>query len=84
MDKQYLNKKQLEKRIERLNNWLTQNPNDPMAGTAKNESFYYINLLSELEKSFSPTILFASSRTEVSGRTRSRLPMAMDQRFSGR
>lgn len=57
MDKQYLNKKQIEKRIERLNNWLTQNPNDPMAGTAKNESFYYINLLSELEKSFSPTIL---------------------------
>lgn len=45
MDKQYLNKKQLDKRIERLNNWLVQNPNDPMAGTAKNEVLYYINLL---------------------------------------
>ena len=56
MDKQYLNKKQLEKRIERLNNWLIQNPNDPMAGTAKNEVLYYINLLSDLKDSDSLTI----------------------------
>ena len=57
MDKQYLNKKQLEKRIERLNNWLIQNPNDPMAGTAKKESVEYINLLTELESSNEKTIL---------------------------
>ncbi|HBX61993.1 MULTISPECIES: hypothetical protein [Empedobacter] len=57
MDKQYLNKQQLENRIKKLNDWLIQNPNDPMAGTAKNEVFYYIDLLSELEESIYPTIL---------------------------
>ncbi|MDH1881157.1 hypothetical protein [Empedobacter sp. GD03797] len=56
MDKQYLNKKQLEKRIERLNNWLIQNPNDPMAGTAKNEVYYYLDLISDLKDSSSLTI----------------------------
>ncbi|WP_312148790.1 hypothetical protein [Empedobacter sp.] len=40
-----------------MNDWLIQNPNDPMAGTAKNEVFYYIDLLSELEESIYPTIL---------------------------
>lgn len=57
MDKQYLNKKQLEKRIERLNDWLLQKPNDPMAGTAKKESVEYINLLAELEGSNEKTIV---------------------------
>lgn len=56
MDKQYLNKQQIENRIKKLNDWLTQNPNDPMAGTAKNEVFYYIDLISDLEDSFSQTI----------------------------
>lgn len=56
MDKQYLNKRQIENRIKKLNDWLTQNPNDPMAGTAKNEVFYYLDLISDLKDSSSLTI----------------------------
>lgn len=56
MDKQYLNKRQIENRIKKLNDWLVQNPNDPMAGTAKNEVFYYLDLISDLKDSSSLTI----------------------------
>ncbi|MGV0830728.1 hypothetical protein ACTS9D_00715 [Empedobacter brevis] len=64
MDKQYLNKKQLEKRIERLNEWLIQKPNDPMVGIAKKESVEYINLLAELESSNEKTIV-NTCRTQI-------------------
>lgn len=56
MDKQYLNKRQIENRIKKLNDWLIQNPNDPMAGTAKNEVYYYLDLISDLKDSSSLTI----------------------------
>lgn len=56
MDKQYLNKQQIENRIKKLNDWLIQNPNDPMAGTAKNEVYYYLDLISDLKDSDSLTI----------------------------
>ena len=56
MGKQYLNKKQLQKRIKKLNDWLIQNPNDPMAGIAKNEVYYYLDLISDLKDSGSLTI----------------------------
>lgn len=56
MDKQYLNKRQIENRIKKLNDWLVQNPNDPMAGTAKNEVYYYLDLISDLKDSSSLTI----------------------------
>lgn len=64
MEKQYLNKKQLEKRIKKLNDWLIQKPKDPMAGTAKKESVEYINLLAELESSNEKTIL-NTCRTQI-------------------
>ena len=56
MDKQYLNKRQIENRIKKLNDWLIQNPNDPMAGIAKNEVYYYLDLISDLKDSSSLTI----------------------------
>lgn len=49
MDKQYLNRTQINQRIKKLNDWLIANPNDPMFGTVKVESLDYINLLGEIE-----------------------------------
>ncbi|RLZ08570.1 hypothetical protein [Faecalibacter macacae] len=49
MDKQYLSKKQHEKRIERLNAWIEKNPNDPMKGTAIKEAALYAFQLKEMK-----------------------------------
>lgn len=50
MDHEYLTKKQIEKRIDRLNEWISENPNDPMIGSAKKESAFYAFLLKDLKE----------------------------------
>ena len=49
MDKQYLNRTEISQRIKVLNDWLKENPNDPMFGTVKSESLKYVNLLNKIE-----------------------------------
>lgn len=50
MDQEYLTKSQIEKRIERLNEWINENPTDPMQGTAVKESTFYAFLLKEIKE----------------------------------
>jgi len=48
MPQEYLTKKQIEKRISCLNDWINKNPTDPMIGTVKKESSLYMFQLEEL------------------------------------
>lgn len=50
MAHEYLTKRQIEKRIERLNTWIAENPNDPMKGSAVKESTFYAFLMKELKE----------------------------------
>ncbi|MGV0854634.1 hypothetical protein ACTS95_08040 [Empedobacter brevis] len=56
MDKQFLNKHQLEERVKVLNDWYKQNPEHPMRGSVKNEAMYFIRKKNELLESTSTEI----------------------------
>ncbi|WP_333662257.1 hypothetical protein [Chishuiella changwenlii] len=56
MDKEYLNKEELLERIKVLDDWILNNVDAPMSGTAIAELFYYTELADKLDVSSSEII----------------------------
>lgn len=56
MDKELLNKEEIQERINTIKTWINKGENVEMIGTARNEVIYYQDLLSDLEDSIYPTI----------------------------
>jgi len=57
MDKEYLNKEELLERIKVLDDWILNNIDAPMSGTAIAELHYYTDLANVLDKYNSETII---------------------------